>query len=146
MIDRCDNKDSSHYSDYGGRDISVCPSWYNFYEFIEDMGKKPDPRASLERRNNNGHYTPQNCYWGTDFEQANNKRNTNYLTFGGITYPRGVWRLLLTQQGIAPDVAEYRLKQSWYDLEELFSGLRNSNARDVDRKLHALMTKINKDY
>jgi len=128
MLDRCNNAANASYDSYGGRGIEVCAEWYSMYEFVEDMGPKTNPMHSIERRNVNGHYDPYNCYWGTDFEQANNRRNTQYITFDGLTYPRGVWRQILISKGVAPDVVDYRLKQKW-TLRELLSGVINPKHR-----------------
>lgn len=73
IIERCFNKNSKDYKNYGGRGISVCDRWLFFPNFYEDMGDRP-PHRSIERVNNNdGHY-PANCKWGTATEQARNTR------------------------------------------------------------------------
>lgn len=83
MRTRCFNKKTDSYKDYGGRGIAVCHRWQtDFGVFLTDMGKCP-PGKMLERRDNNGNYEPDNCYWATSTEQANNKRNTRYVTFQG---------------------------------------------------------------
>jgi hypothetical protein len=38
------------------------------------MGRRPGPGYSIERKNNNGNYTPKNCIWATVLEQNRNKR------------------------------------------------------------------------
>src|SRR5271155_3606778 len=56
MIKRCENKNASNYSYYGGRGIKVCERWRNsFADFLYDMGKKPEG-TSIERKDNNGNY------------------------------------------------------------------------------------------
>jgi len=75
MISRCENPKNRYYCDYGGRGIKVCKQWRNsFPSFVRDMGLRPDRKMMLERRNNNGNYTPRNCYWATRSQQNRNRR------------------------------------------------------------------------
>ena len=73
MRNRCNNPRTPRYSDYGGRGIKVCKRWDKFENFLADMGEKP-PGMSLDRKNNNGNYTPRNCRWATPAEQRKNSR------------------------------------------------------------------------
>ena len=71
---RCTNPRHPSYKYYGGRGIAVCPSWLLFENFIADMGRKPGPEYTLERKNNDGHYIQGNCKWATRSEQMSNRR------------------------------------------------------------------------
>jgi len=72
---RCFNPNTAKYKDYGARGITMCDEWKNnFSRFLSDMGIKPSPNHSLERRDVNGDYSLQNCKWGTAIEQAKNKQ------------------------------------------------------------------------
>lgn len=72
---RCKNKTSSAYKDYGGRGIKVCDRWlHSFENFYSDMGPRPSSSHSIDRVDNNGDYTPDNCRWATTKEQGGNKR------------------------------------------------------------------------
>ena len=75
MIQRCTNKNFPQYDDYGGRGIYVCPEWRkSFTQFVLDMGKRPKGKT-IDRKNYDGPYTPDNCKWGDAEEQAQNRRN-----------------------------------------------------------------------
>ncbi|SPA00497.1 conserved hypothetical protein [Cupriavidus taiwanensis] len=80
MIQRCTNPKQESYADYGGRGITVCPEWReDFGRFLADLGPRPSPKHSLERRDIHESYCPSNCRWATNIEQQNNKR-TNVIS------------------------------------------------------------------
>ena len=59
---------------YGGRGITCCQRWLdNFWNFVEDMGERPDG-CSIDRIDNNKGYSPDNCKWSTPSEQSYNRR------------------------------------------------------------------------
>jgi hypothetical protein len=92
MKDRCANPNNNSYSYYGGRGIFVCDRWLeSFDNFFTDMGPKPTARHSLDRRNVDGPYSPDNCRWATAIEQAGNKSNNVNLTYGGETHCVAEW-------------------------------------------------------
>lgn len=82
--DRTKNSHDPRNKDYSGRDIQICERWSKSFEnFKNDMGQRPSPNYSVERRDNNGDYCPENCYWATPEEQARNKRNNRYVECNG---------------------------------------------------------------
>jgi len=75
MHTRCFNPRSKAWKNYGGRGITICAEWrHDFRAFLRDMGKRPSPDLSIERRDNDGDYCKANCYWATALEQSRNRR------------------------------------------------------------------------
>ncbi len=83
IFERCFNKNSTSYKNYGGRGITVCKRWEKFENFNKDMGEPPTPKHSIDRINNNGNYEPTNCRWATKYEQAGNQRGNRVLKYKG---------------------------------------------------------------
>lgn len=84
MIHRCHCENDPYYHNYGGRGISVCERWRNsLTDFAADMGPRPSPKHEIDRINNNGNYEPGNCRWATRIEQSRNRRDNQWIEFGG---------------------------------------------------------------
>ena len=90
MVRRCTNPHYHAYHRYGGRGIAVCARWQVFAHFFADMGEKPEG-LTLDRKDNNGNYEPNNCRWATRRDQALNrspklicKRGHNFAEVGQL--------------------------------------------------------------
>ena len=83
MKDRCLNPRNKKYYNYGGRGITVCEKWMDFENFYKDMGDPPFARAHLDRIDNDQGYSPENCRWVSNKENAQNTRRNLYVTHEG---------------------------------------------------------------
>lgn len=91
MINRVAGKKERTYKYYKSRGITVCERWQTFDNFFEDMGDRPFPNASLERKDNSQGYSPENCVWTNQKEQMRNTRRSRLLTFNGKTKCVAEW-------------------------------------------------------
>lgn len=111
---RCYNKNHPQYKDYGGRGILVCDRWLESFEnFYNDMGEKPFKKATLERKNTNGNYTPDNCKWATFKEQQNNRRNNRIVEYDGKKQTLQQWA---DEYNIDSDIVRSRIDRDGWDL------------------------------
>jgi hypothetical protein len=92
MIYRCENPKSKSYKNYGGRGIRVCVRWKrSFPAFMRNVGKRPSRRHTLERRNNDGHYSPGNVYWLLKSKQGHNTRQSVVIEYRGVRRTMKQW-------------------------------------------------------
>ena len=133
MKNRCYNPQNKFYKDYGGRGITVCSEWLdkknghkNFREWALENGWKEG--YSIDRINVNGNYEPSNCRWATPTEQANNRRNNNFVTINGVTKTTTEWA---KQIGISQNAFAERVRSGWSDdklLEQKYKPLKMTKA------------------
>lgn len=92
MKERCAKKTLSSYHRYGGRGIKVCDRWLaSYFNFLEDMGTRPEKSFQLDRIDNDGDYEPSNCRWVSPKENARNKHNNLNITYNGKTQCVAAW-------------------------------------------------------
>jgi hypothetical protein len=116
-IKRCHNPKNDSWEHYGGRGIIVCDRWRfgttqktGYQCFLENVGRKPTAKHSLDRINNDGNYEPGNCRWATPDVQMSNRRGRRLVVFRGRAFPVAVAARFA---GLTTDLVLDRLKCGW---------------------------------
>lgn len=129
---RCYNKNYAQYKDYGGKGIVVCEKWNNDYLSFEKWALENgyQDNLTIDRKDNNGNYEPDNCKWSTMEEQQNNKNNNRIVTAFGESKTAAAWsrdsRCVVTYVAII-----YRLSHGWSPEEAI-------TVSNIDAKLRYL--------
>jgi hypothetical protein len=119
MINRCCSERNPNYKHYGGRGISVCDEWLNYYNFRDwSTSNGYEDNLTLERKNVNGNYEPNNCKWATMKEQENNRTNNHLITFNGETKTLQQWSEVT---GISRETLRSRILRGWPSSKALAS-------------------------
>lgn len=110
MKARCDNQNDEHHRKfYFDRGITYCERWKSFENFLADMGERPEG-ATLERKDNNKGYSPDNCEWATRKTQCRNRRSNLTYTINGKTQIATDWA---TEYGMLGSKVHQRLGYGW---------------------------------
>lgn len=109
---RCYVEDDIAYPRYGGRGIVMCDEWKNSFEAFSKWAYENgyDDSLSLDRIDNNGIYSPENCRWANNYQQANNKRNNKIYTYKGKTQTLPIW---CRELNLPYSTIWYRLSIGW---------------------------------
>ena len=100
---RCSVPSQPAYKYYGGRGIQMDPRWLEFKNFLVDMyegyqhwcAMYGEENISIDRIDNDGDYTYDNCAWALPGHQQNNSRNCRFVTYEGETRNVTEWAKLL---------------------------------------------------
>ena len=108
---RCFYKKSISFPSYGGRGITMCNEWLDFINFKDwALSSGYADNLSIDRKEVNGNYEPSNCRWFTSIQQANNRRNSNPITFNGKTLSLKEWSRIYN---IKTPTLKNRLNNNW---------------------------------
>lgn len=131
---RCYNPKNKSYHRYGGRGIRVCDRWLNSFEaFRDDMRPRPSPQHSIERKDNDGDYTPDNCTWATKKAQARNRRSSVLVEYQGRTQCVTAWA---EELGIKAHTLYRRVFVSKWEIERALTTPVGASSFYVQQKLH----------
>lgn len=129
MKKRCLNASYCRFRGYGGRGITICVRWLeSFKNFIADMGARPSPKHSIERKDNDGNYEPANCTWAARPQQDSNKRTNRPITFGSETLTVKEWS---RRTGINHETIRHRILIGWSAEQALTTPGRQPNKTDM---------------
>lgn len=114
MRRRCSGRSRHHVKYYAARGIKVCARWKawntGFECFLADMGRKPTPKHTLDRIDNDGDYEPNNCRWATKIEQVNNTSITRKIEFDDRIMALSE---LARARGLKPGTLRARINRGW---------------------------------
>lgn len=126
MKKRCLNPNEKRYKDYGGRGIRICDEWLKgFDEFAEwALSNGYQDGLTIERKDVNGNYCPENCEWISKHEQNFNKRNSLIVEYNGQKKDLMVW---CKELGLKYDTIHHRITHGW-DAEKAFNTPTNKKS------------------
>ena len=115
MRSRCYNPKNKKYNDYGGRGISICSDWDDFLNFKKwSLENGFEESLTIDRIDNNGNYSPENCRWINQKEQMRNTRVNHLLTYNGETKTMAEWSEIT---GIKYHTLKQRINKYGYSVE-----------------------------
>ena len=131
MRQRCNYSSSACFDNYGGRGVAICEEWSDFQAFYDwSMANGYSDGLTLDRKNPNGNYCPENCRWATMKEQQNNRRNNRIVEYGGEKYTLSQ---LAENLGISAATLGWRINHGWKEKDYAISP--NSNNRNIRRNI-----------
>lgn len=122
MRARCERQNDRQFSNYGGRGIKICQRWSDFDTFVRDMGPRP-VGMEVDRRDNDGDYTPENFRWATRTTQQRNTRKNRLLTVRGETRCLAAWSDIAD---INSGTIGERLRLGWSAEDAVFKPVRKA--------------------
>lgn len=123
MIQRCNNPNHVSWKWYGAKGIKVCERWKDFALFWEDMGEDWEKGLTLDRKENDKDYCPENCRWATTHEQRMNDSHGLTVTVNGETKRLTEWCRIFKIK--APTVRQ-RIRNRWTILDALSTPVRKT--------------------
>lgn len=125
MIARCHNPKNPSFQNYGARSITVCERWRaSFADFLADVGARPSPRHTLDRKDGSGNYEPANVRWATRREQAENRFDNRFIEYRGERRTLTAWA---RRFAVHPATLHSRLIEFGWTMDRAVSEPRSRN-------------------
>jgi hypothetical protein len=127
MLHRCYDENCQSYDMYGGRGITVCDEWRNSFEVFREWALSTgyNDTLTIERKENDKGYCPENCEWATPYEQSNHTSRNIYITYDGRTQTVSQWA---KEIGIGVNTLRMRWK-AWHDADRCFNAPIRKSSR-----------------
>jgi hypothetical protein len=133
MKRRCLEKNHASYKNYGGRGIKICEEWYDFIAFRKwALSNGYQDNLEIDRINNDGDYTSENCRWVTDYDQIRNRRVTRWFTIDGVTLCLKDWCIIYNQK---VKCVSYRIKKGMTIEDALKKPVKYFTFNGIERSL-----------
>lgn len=128
MRQRCENPRNKRFSRYGGRGIRVCDEWDSSFKAFREWAYTHgyDEGLSIERVNNDGDYSPENCIWADRFTQSNNRSTNHWVEIDGETL---TMQQAATRYGIPYGTFRGRLQRGWSAAEAVTERRRTQHEK-----------------
>src|SRR6267154_1332624 len=117
MISRCCHEKDPAYKYYGGRGIKICENWFEFKNFIADMGERPIG-TTIDRKNSDLNYEKNNCQWVSRKEQTRNRKATK------MTLDLAIVLVRMKSDGIRTPIIASHFKIAERTVQNIVSGKR----------------------
>lgn len=125
LRNRCNNPNKERYKSWGGKGVKVCGEWNEYQNFKDDMFESyqshkeiyGESNTTIDRQDNDGDYSPENCRWTTRRKQTLNKSNNHNITYKGETKTLSEWS---DDLGINFHTLSNRLNSYGFSVEEAF--------------------------
>lgn len=130
MWQRCYDKNHKYYDFYGGRGIKICDEWLKdrkkFYKWAYSNGYKKG--LSIERKDFNGDYCPENCCFIPKNQQNGNRRNSIMISIEGRTQCLSWW---CKELNINREKVKWLVKSKGISYEEALNVLSTNKYKDT---------------
>lgn len=126
IVQRCTNPNFTAYKDYGGRGICICPEWSNnaaaFFAWAIANGYEEG--LTIDRKDNDKGYSPENCRWVDKVTQSNNTRRNRVICHDGREMTLSQWA---RYAGIKMHTLWNRLDLGWTFSKAISTPVRGSH-------------------
>jgi len=139
MKTRCNNQNAQNFSVYGGKGIRVCDEWLNDYDAFcrWALSNGYNDSLSIDRIDNNGNYSPENCRWANRITQQRNTSRNKLININGTIKTASEW---CECYGINLHTFYGRLREGWNEIDAL--SLKSKGKRNLDFEYHGVTKSI----
>lgn len=150
MKNRCYNKKQVSYENYGAKGITICEDWKNSFEKFKAWAESNGYREelTLDRKDVNKNYCPDNCRWSTWTEQSESKNNAQNLMITAFGETKSVYKWIHDPRCVLDRTLAltYRIKAGWEPEKAITQKSERKNAKKIDIWLQEKYPNIYNEY